>query len=348
MKIKSFIIAMMIVILQTLTIAAETEADYFEEIGDGATMNWTTKSLRVKGNGYGPERIKQLGRKKILAKRAARLDAYRNMVEAIKGVRVTSGTNVEDMVVQEDTIKTRTDGMLKGARVVDVTYTEDGGCEITMEVNIDQSGTFLLAALNDENVQITDNYPKFDWTALQKDLAKTKNRLANLNAAHTRAKRDIRSKDEQLKNKQTVIEDVQQQYAAASADLKKKGQELNAGNIQLARLEERLTATKTGKAQLETQMTAAQSEMQKTKKIIADLTTRLHSEEMKAALDGKELKQTKKFLAAKESELNKMSIEMKGYSDTAKSAQLDKERLLGYVRHIKEIQTETNNRLEPL
>ncbi|MCP4150960.1 MAG: hypothetical protein GY757_24650, partial [bacterium] len=38
----------------------------------------------------------------------------------------------------------------------------------------------------------------------------------------------------------------------------------------------------------------------------------------------------------------------KGYSDTAKSAQLDKERLLGYVRHIKEIQTETNNRLEPL
>ncbi len=170
--------------------------DYIEHMGDGASMNWTTKALRVKGNGFGPERVKQLGRRKILAKRAAKVDAYRNLVEAIKGVNVTSETSVEDMMLESDSIRTRTGGMLKGMRVVDVTYSGDGGCEVTVEVNIDRDGRFLLSALNNGEVRVTDNYPKFDWNKVRENLHKTRTQLAHSRSELNKTKKELRDKED--------------------------------------------------------------------------------------------------------------------------------------------------------
>lgn len=181
--------------------------DYIEEIGEEASMNWTTKALRVKGNGFGPEKIKNPGRRKILAKRAAKVDAYRNLVEVIKGVQVTSATSVEDMMLESDTIKTRTAGMLKGARVVDVTYTNDGGCEITMEVNIDKDGKFLLTALNTDNVRVTDNYPKFDWDKMKKKLEETKAQLAHSQSELDKTKKKLRKKEALINNNRRELKD---------------------------------------------------------------------------------------------------------------------------------------------
>jgi hypothetical protein len=194
---------------------SEPGMDYIEQIGDEASMNWTTKALRVKGNGYGPENIKNPGRRKILAKRAAKVDAYRNLVEAIKGVQVTSDTSVEDMMLESDTIKTRTGGMLKGARVVDVTYTNDGGCEITMEVNIDKDGKFLLTALNTDNVRVTDNYPKFDWDKMKKKLEETKAQLAHSQLELDKTKKELRKKEDLKNNNRRELKD-KPHYASSS------------------------------------------------------------------------------------------------------------------------------------
>lgn len=153
--------------------------DYIEEIGDVAFMNWTTKTLRVKGYGFGPENVKQLGRRKILAKRAAKVDAQRNLLEVVKGVRVTSHTTVQDMMLESDNIKTKTQGMVKGFRVVEVIYTNDGGCEVTVEVNIDKDGAFLTAALQNGEIKVIDNYPKYDWAAMQRELEEVRIALAS-------------------------------------------------------------------------------------------------------------------------------------------------------------------------
>ncbi|MAF20936.1 MAG: hypothetical protein CMI55_04725, partial [Parcubacteria group bacterium] len=45
--------------------------------------------------------------KKLMAKRAARMDALRNLTETIYGTSIDSETIVEDMVVKSDKIKTR-------------------------------------------------------------------------------------------------------------------------------------------------------------------------------------------------------------------------------------------------
>ena len=84
--------------------SSDSDLDYVADYGDEAEMNWTKKVLRVKGNGFGPERVKEPGRRKILAKRAAEMDAYRNLVEVVKGVHVTSNTRVEDMMLESDSV----------------------------------------------------------------------------------------------------------------------------------------------------------------------------------------------------------------------------------------------------
>lgn len=166
-------------------------AEVITKLGDEASINWTKMMIRVKGNGFGPENVKELGRRKILAKRAAKIDAFRNMLEVVKGVYVTSYTRVEDMILASDSIKTKADGMIKGMEVIDAKYSNDGGCEITAEVNIGEKGDFLLTSFNSGEVIITDNYPKFDWIAQRNELEIIRKNCASLSAILEQKDRDL-------------------------------------------------------------------------------------------------------------------------------------------------------------
>ena len=55
---------------------------------------------------------------KMMAKRAATLDAQRQLAEMIKGVQLSAGTSVEDFEVTKDIIATRVKGLLKGAFIL--------------------------------------------------------------------------------------------------------------------------------------------------------------------------------------------------------------------------------------
>lgn len=74
---------------------------------------------------------------KLMAQRAATVDAQRNLLEMIDGVRVTSGTTVKDAELQSDIIANRVKGLLRGAFVVKQSITEDSGdylAEVTLGV----------------------------------------------------------------------------------------------------------------------------------------------------------------------------------------------------------------------
>ncbi|HKI73147.1 MAG TPA: hypothetical protein VJ998_00770 [Pseudomonadales bacterium] len=74
---------------------------------------------------------------KLLAKRAAKVDAQRNLLEEIDGVRVTSGTTVKDAQLESDIIANRVKGLLKGAFVVDDSVTSEDGdllAEVTLGI----------------------------------------------------------------------------------------------------------------------------------------------------------------------------------------------------------------------
>jgi len=55
---------------------------------------------------------------KMMAKRAASLDAQRQLAEITRGVQLTSGTSVEDFEVTKDIIATRVKGLIKGAFIL--------------------------------------------------------------------------------------------------------------------------------------------------------------------------------------------------------------------------------------
>jgi len=55
---------------------------------------------------------------KMMAKRAASLDAQRQLAEITKGVQISSGTSVEDFEVTKDIIATRVRGLIKGAFIL--------------------------------------------------------------------------------------------------------------------------------------------------------------------------------------------------------------------------------------
>lgn len=55
---------------------------------------------------------------KMMARRAAELDAQRQLAETTKGIQISAGTTVEEFEVTSDVIATRVKGLLKGAFII--------------------------------------------------------------------------------------------------------------------------------------------------------------------------------------------------------------------------------------
>lgn len=99
-------------------------------------VDWKQGTITVIGYGAPTEGMSK-ARAKILARRAATVSAYRDLLEMLKGVQVNSTTTVEDAMVSSDIIQTSVEGILKGARVVgEVTYDSDGVAQVTVSTRL--------------------------------------------------------------------------------------------------------------------------------------------------------------------------------------------------------------------
>jgi hypothetical protein len=77
------------------------------------------------------------GHQKIMAKRAAEMDAYRRLAGRMMGVRIDAETTVRDMALENDEILASLSQVLKAATPTKITYSKsDGTCSVTMEVKI--------------------------------------------------------------------------------------------------------------------------------------------------------------------------------------------------------------------
>lgn len=73
---------------------------------------------------------------KLLAKRAAEADCYRKLAEAVYGIHINSTTTVRDFVTESDQIKGSVDAFVRGVRLGEARYWEDGVCEVDGEVTV--------------------------------------------------------------------------------------------------------------------------------------------------------------------------------------------------------------------
>jgi hypothetical protein len=108
-------------------------SEWTEKIGQGA-VNWSAGYIEAVGIGAPPDRSIGKANARPMALRAAKVDAYRNLLEITKGVRVDSTSTIKDFTVESDVINTQVDGLVKGAVVVDQQYMSDGTVEVRVRM----------------------------------------------------------------------------------------------------------------------------------------------------------------------------------------------------------------------
>lgn len=108
-------------------------SEWTEKIGQGA-VNWSAGYIEAVGIGAPPDRSIGKANARPMALRAAKVDAYRNLLEITKGVRVDSTTTVKDFTVESDVINTQVDGLVKGGVIVDQQYMSDGTVEVKVRM----------------------------------------------------------------------------------------------------------------------------------------------------------------------------------------------------------------------
>ena len=107
-------------------------------ISPNPTPDWATRT--VQATGFGVPRDGDLGTEaRLMAERAAKLDAMRNLTEKVYGVYIDSTTTVRDFVTEDDTILARVKQKLAGAEQVgEPRFLPDGSVEVTIQIPLSE------------------------------------------------------------------------------------------------------------------------------------------------------------------------------------------------------------------
>ena len=117
----------------SLTTGALAQNNTLQESA-GGKIDWQGQYIEAVGAGVAPAG-KPAGQARLLAERAAKSDAYRNLLELVQGVQVDAETTVRNYVTESDVIRTRVRGAIQGARRMGPPrYMSDGTVEVTLRM----------------------------------------------------------------------------------------------------------------------------------------------------------------------------------------------------------------------
>jgi len=92
----------------------------------------------IRVNGYGThgktDTKTTTGQRKLLAMRASKMDAYRNLAERVYGTRIQGNTTVQNLAARDDNIRSFVDNLVRGAKVVSTRDLGNGSYETLMEL----------------------------------------------------------------------------------------------------------------------------------------------------------------------------------------------------------------------
>ncbi|MEW6671514.1 MAG: LPP20 family lipoprotein [Thermodesulfobacteriota bacterium] len=134
-KYKTMIIVISLLLIFPVWGNAEEWQDLIEKMGSGS-INWSKGLVVAKGIGAPPQQYYGKPQARPTALRAARLDAMRNILEVIQGVRIDSTTTVKNFATESDVITSKVEGMVQGAKVVKQEYMSDGTVEVIVEMSL--------------------------------------------------------------------------------------------------------------------------------------------------------------------------------------------------------------------
>lgn len=112
-------------------------------------VNWTKKTVIATGSGAPDLKQPNVAAVRLNAERAAQLAAYRNILETLKGVKVTA-TLSGDQSLSDNAIRTQVQGIISGCKTVDTRYYSDGGVDVVIKCPLDGGLAVALAPIKDK------------------------------------------------------------------------------------------------------------------------------------------------------------------------------------------------------
>lgn len=122
--------------------AAAADDSVVQKVGHGE-INWSKKYVTATGSGASNLKDASVAQARLMAERAAKLDALRNILETIQGIQVSGARSANDLMSNGE-IKTRISGMAQGYKVVDTKYYSDGSVDVVIQMPIDENLTNAL------------------------------------------------------------------------------------------------------------------------------------------------------------------------------------------------------------
>lgn len=98
---------------------------------DHAQIDWSSGEIVATGSGAPKLDLGNVAKVRLEAERAAKLDAYRHVLEALEGVRVTVESSGRDRLSQPR-VRATVQGLLQGCSVNDTRYYSDGGVDVVL------------------------------------------------------------------------------------------------------------------------------------------------------------------------------------------------------------------------
>ena len=141
-------------------------------------VNWekgAQADITAIGIGLPPENAGNRGQ--TLARRAAIVDAYRNLAEIIQGVSVDSETTIENLTLSSDVVQAKVSALVQGARILEEGPEMDGSYYVQMSVPLYGRQKSLAAIALPQLKQEREAF------AVVKDTELTKQEQAEVSAA---------------------------------------------------------------------------------------------------------------------------------------------------------------------
>jgi hypothetical protein len=132
-----------IFLIPTLSFA---EGEVVQSVAHGQ-IHWSDGTITATGSGAPSLKAANVAVARLGAERAAKMDAWRNILEAIKGARVQSGETVDSMMSTSPQVKSRIEGIVRNFKIIDTKYYSDGGVDVIVQMPM--SGVLLNTLLPD-------------------------------------------------------------------------------------------------------------------------------------------------------------------------------------------------------
>ena len=124
--------------------SSQAESDDLAAINNAVAATAAVTKPKVKvvptitGMGYASissQPAKSSNQRRLMAIRAARLEAMRNLTEQVHGLKINSRTTIIDAIVQNDSLRASVDGVILGAKTVRINPVGRDTYEVVLELD---------------------------------------------------------------------------------------------------------------------------------------------------------------------------------------------------------------------